>query len=114
MRAERWDSRLTRVSSSLVARSREVGAHICYGVVRRVTDEEARSAQPGSSPYRICQVVMRPDGELQCSYDKLHLCHYMVRAHPVAAFLPLLHLRHAYIIGYAAAPDDHPQQIPFG
>ena len=58
------------------ASAREVGAHICYGIVRRVNNEELRSAPPGSSPYRICQVVVGPDGEVQCSYDKLHLCHY--------------------------------------
>ena len=63
-----------------VFRAREVGAHICYGIVRRVTANEARDAEPGSSPFRICQVVVRPDGVLQCSYDKLHLCHYGQRS----------------------------------
>ena len=36
----------------------------------------AAAGADDSSPYRICQVVVQPDGEVLCSYDKLHLCHF--------------------------------------
>lgn len=58
--------------AAAIIRAREVDAHLCYGIVRRV----AAAGAADSSPYRICQVVVQPDGEVLCSYDKLHLCHF--------------------------------------
>ena len=72
-------------SASFFARlAREVNAHFCYGIVRRVADGEAEAGEgdeqsggrASSSPFRICQVVMGPDGEVRCWYDKMHLCHF--------------------------------------
>ena len=58
------------------ALAKEVGAHLCYGIVRRTVSGSGADGAKQPSPLRICQVVMGPTGKVQCSYDKLHLCHF--------------------------------------